>query len=87
MEGRDPRLQFTEDSSGNEHIIPFHYWVIILSIPPVLVKEHPLRFIYTMRLRLREHFNIVVNGVMRDSGGKDQRHRWNYNLFFQNLYV
>ena len=25
-----------------------------------------------MRLRLREDFNIVVNGVVRDSGGKDQ---------------
>ena len=23
-------------------------------------------------LCLREHFNIVVNGVVRDSGGKDQ---------------
>ena len=25
-----------------------------------------------MRLHLREHFNIVVNGVVRDSGGEDQ---------------
>ena len=25
-----------------------------------------------MRLRLREHFNIVVNGVVRDFGSKDQ---------------
>ena len=23
-------------------------------------------------MRLREHFNIVVKGVVRDSGGKDQ---------------
>ena len=26
-----------------------------------------------LRLRLREHFNIVVNGAVRDPGGKDQR--------------
>ena len=25
-----------------------------------------------VRWRLREYFNIVVNGVVRDSGGKDQ---------------
>ena len=25
-----------------------------------------------VRLRLREHFNIDVNGVVRDSSGKDQ---------------
>ena len=25
-----------------------------------------------MLLRLRKHFNIAVNGVVRDSGGKDQ---------------
>ena len=25
-----------------------------------------------VRLRVHEHFNIVVNGVVRDSGRKDQ---------------
>ena len=39
------------------------------SIPSV---DQDTRPDHSMRVRLREHFNIIGNGVERNSGGKDQ---------------
>ena len=39
-----------------------------------------------LRFRLCENFNIVINGVVRDFGGKDQRKRKHRRMVWTSLY-